>query len=479
MTTGVDGGDKSLTDLINSVFDDVREIEYLTDESENLAENAAKNTESTKKTAKTIQELVREIQDELNRLHNATTVEGPEELQNAFDRSEKFDANSKELNDVLGQVKAIVKDYEVNLLNAKMLTASAVEKFAKVESQVNQTLAAEKEVDDKLKEALGMELTKEELENIKKLAKDVLDKANVVYEDAFDLLNEVTAFDLEDKLEAINEKVKKLDEIVDVTNINLQKFAEDNTKFLDEMENTIDTAEKAEKKAFELQAEIEALLVEINGIHEQAKKAILNESSIINDAKKIHESLQDFQMKVEESRENARRALEKIPKILGKVNESVAIVEKLEENIDAQAKSANDAKDKCTTAKDQMDEILKQTEEIKEKIKQLENDFEPLPDENTEVTKENAGISDKFDAIEKAIDEDSDLIGKTKEKIEKTKSKVGDTDAKVENALKVLGDLTNEIAKLKDFDEGALNDLGEFSSNLLSNFIKFLFYFRE
>lgn len=285
INAGVDGGEKTLIELINSVFDDVREIEYTTEEIENLAENADKNAESIDKNVDKTQELIREIQDEINRLQNATTQDGPEALQNAFDRSKKFDTDSSELKETLGQVKLILKDYEENLMNAKKLTSLAIEKFAKVSEQEKETMEANKEVDEKLKGPEVGKLSEDELEGIKKIVKQALENAN---EDAFDLLNEVSELELNDKLEEINKKVKTLNDISDVTKLNLTKFSEENANFLDDMEKTIDMAEKLEAKAFELEGGITALLEMIQVVYDDAKKAILAvESSVINDARNI------------------------------------------------------------------------------------------------------------------------------------------------------------------------------------------------
>lgn len=458
INTGVDGGEKSLFDLIKSVFDDISEVERLEDEVEIEQEGAIKNTEALDGNLENTQETIREIQELMNRLQNATSFEGPQALQDAFDRSEKFNVHSSELNNVLDQMKLILVDYEENLLNAKNLTSIAIEKFAEGSQQANETMDKQKRVDDVLKELQDIKLSYDELKNMKTVVNKSLAAARAVYDDSFDLLNEVTQFELIDKLDKINKKIEELDDNSDTTELALAQFAEDNSKFLDEMEKTIDTAELAEQRAFKLQEEIKELLKIINAIHDDAVKAILNKDSIIENAKNIYNSLEDFTLKVEKSRESARMAMENIQKIIDKIRESEKIVEKLENDLDVQTKAATDAKQKCTTAKEQMDEILEETAEISEKIEQLRQDFEPMPDD---IDKEVIRLNNESDKLEKDEEVDDKLIEATKEKIEKTKSKAKETDSKVDGALKQLEDLSDAIAQFKGIDQKSLDDLGK------------------
>lgn len=461
MYTGVDGGGKTLFAMINEVFDDVNKIENLAKAVESEVEGATKNAGVIAKNVDDTQEIIRQLQDEINKVLNATTVEGPEALQDAFDRSEKFNTNSSELKDILEQMKLILKDYEINLRNAKRLTSQAVEKFAQVSQQADKTLDKQKSVGDTLSETVGMKVSEDELKNLKKLTGEALEQANKVFDDAFDLLSEVSEFELRDKLEIINAKVDNLNKHSDAAELDLKTFADENAKFLDDMEKTIEAAEIAEEKAFELLDKIEELLKTVNDIHNNASQAIADKNSIIENAKNIYNSLEDFTLKVEKSRENARTALEKIPEILKKIEDSVKIVEKLEQRMDYHTKTATEAKDQCTTAKEQMDEILGESDNIKAQIKQLETDFETQPDEITKQAKESTRISDEVDKLDERETEDEKLIKSTQEKVENTKTKAQETDVEVDKALQKVQKLMDEIGKFKSIDEDSLDDFGK------------------
>lgn len=473
INTGVDGGDKTLFELINSVFDDVSQVEKLADEVDIEGLAARKNVEANANNLDDTQEVIRQIQDELSKLLNATTVDGPEALQDAFDRSEKFNSNSSQLKNILEEVKLILKDYEENLINAKTLTTLAIAKFTNVSSQADEAITQQKEVDHKLSETDDLKLSEDELKNLEKLVKDASEESKRVFEQAFDLLNEVTEFELNNKLNEINDKVEKLNKHSDATTMNLKDFVDENAKFLIEMEATIDAAEVAEKKAFKIQREIEELLETIKNIHADAMKAIADKDSIIDNARSILYQLEDFASKVEKSRENARFALEKIPQILKKIEDSVKIVDTLEKKLDSDTKAATETKEKCSTAKEQMDKILGESDDIRAKIKQLEIDFESFPEDIKTSDKDATKISDEIDKLERSEAEDNKLIELTKIKIEKTKSQAHKTDVEVDKALKNIQNLIDGISQVKNIDQESLDDFGK-EQNLRNNHNKFL-----
>lgn len=460
---GVDGGDKNLFELINNIFDEVEQIEILADEVQLEGENADMKLKATSSNHGNVHEIIRELQENLNKLQNSTSHDGPKALQDAFDVSEKFNTKSSELKEVLNQVKQILKDYEENLINAKLLTSKAIEKFAKVSLQADETEAKQKDVEYKLiyVKTDDMKMSEDELNNLKKLVKDALEQTKLVYEDAFDLLNEVSEFELNNKLDHINDKVNRIRNHSNLTEMSLKEFADENAKFLDEMEKTIEAAEIVEAKAFKLQIEITTLLKTINDIHEDAKKAVSDTESIIENARSILSGLEDFTLKVEESRENARTALEKIPDILNKIKDSVKIVEKLENKLDNQTKAATDAKEKCSTAKEQMDEILSESEDIKSKIEELEKNFEGLPADVLSSDKEAMRIFNEVEKLEISEAEDSKLITSAQEKVEETKTKVKESDLKLEKSLDNIHSLMNDIAQIKNIDQETLDNFGK------------------
>lgn len=458
---GVDGGDKTLLELINSVFDDVQKIELLAKKIDTEVETASKNNNALDTNLDNTQEVIREIQDEITRLMNATTVTGAEALQDAFDRSEKFNTNSGQLKDVLDEMKLILKDYEEHLKNVKLQTEKAIEKFVEVSQQANETLAEQEKNEEKLSGIDDLEKSENELKNLKKLTPIALKEANKVFEDAFELLNEITKLELDVKLDEINAQIEKLNNHSEQTDKNLKEFANENAKFLENIKKTIDLAGIAEERAFKLREEIEKLFETIKNVHENALKAIADKDAVIDNAKKIYDQLNDFTLKVEKSRESARIALEKLPETIKKIEDSLKIVDKLEDKLDAEIKVALEAKEKCTKVKEQTDEILAESEDLLEKINQLDSDFENQPDDIKSNDKEQTKISDEIDRLEKEEVDESKLIESTIEKVENAKSQTTKTDEKVEDALKKVQNLIDNLANLENIDEKRLNDFGE------------------
>jgi hypothetical protein len=103
----------------------------------------------------------------------------------------------------------------------------------------------------------------DDLSHFRKLSQNSADEAKTVFEDAFELLNEVTIFNVENLLDAIKFKINELENYSTDGDTKLKKIVDDSTKFLDELEAKLDTAEVLEQKTLNQQEEVKKKLDEI------------------------------------------------------------------------------------------------------------------------------------------------------------------------------------------------------------------------
>lgn len=469
--TGLEGGDQSLIDLINQVFDDKANVERLVGESEEELKSAVDSSGKSSENMQNVHEIIRDLQEEINRLMNSTGVLGPEALADAFDRSEKSHADSEELRDILDEAKDLLEDYEENLREAKRLTTIAIEKFGEADKMLNGTMNEQKKVDDMLEviHSGDEKPSEEELEGLKKLIADSLVKASKVNEEAFDLLDEVAKFELHSRLSEITAKVEQLNSHSDEKQAKLKDFAEENKKFLDDMEKTLEAAEVAKVKAEKIKSELDDLLKTIEGIHEDAKKAIEDNDRVIADVKAIIAELENFDLKVEKGKENARKALEKIPEILKKIQESEKIIDKLDKGLEGKVEAAKAAEAKCDDAKKKMDFVLSETGEMKKDIDALIEIAEPMiADRSTDL--ETARLSKEVDKLEKMLEAEDKVLEPTKKKIDEALTQVPQVDEKIEAVLRAVQALEDEANKIEPFDMARIAELGEENDTFLAIF---------
>ncbi|KAG5678166.1 hypothetical protein PVAND_007859 [Polypedilum vanderplanki] len=459
LNTGIEGGEHTLFDLINTVFKAVNQAEENVNQLEISIETGNKLMKVAELEFTDVNDIIRQVQEQFNKLQNETETDLPKALQDAFDKSDKFHTETKELNEILDKMKSALKEYENNLLNAKDLTSQAIEKFSATSKQIDETEKLEEEIKKLLDEAVKWKLPNYEFFNMKKLSTDAAEEANSVFEEALELLNEVSLLELNSKLDDIKTYVMNLENYSTETEKNLKKFAEENEKFLSELEETIDTADEIKQKALEQMNELKDLMDDVKSIEDTATKAILNKDEIINSAKEIYKTLEDFTLKVEESHEMAKRAFEKIPEIQKKITESVEIVEKLENKLNENEKAAAEVKEKCTNAKNDMNEVLKESEDIKKRIDEvadeLDDMFENMKTANTDAEQ----ISNQIDRLKKFEGETEIIVDAVQEKIERTSMRVKRVD---ENVTKALEDIQSLVKKVEDFrsiDEKSLNEL--------------------
>lgn len=265
LNTGIDAGEQTLIELINGVFEPLAKAETISHEIEIEMTSGVKVIKVSEKDFGEVQEVIRKVRDEIHKLENSTAEDLPKALQDAFDKSEKFHTESKDIREIYDKMKIILADYESNLVNAKMLTLDAMEKFATIDEKISESERMEKEIEQIFKIFEGQKLPFDDLSEYRKLSKKAADQSIPIFEDAFDLLNEVTIFNVESLIDDIKFKINELENYSIDGDTKLKEFVDEHSKFLDELEAKLDAAEVLEKKALKQQEEMNNLLEEVEG----------------------------------------------------------------------------------------------------------------------------------------------------------------------------------------------------------------------
>lgn len=194
---------------------------------------------------------------------------------------------------------------------------------------------------------------------------------------------------------------------------------------------------------------------------DSSEEALKKVENTVNTARTILNTLEDFSMKVEESREGALRAFEQIPEILKKIQEAEAIVEELEEKVERNEAIGNDAKEKSIKVRDDMIKILADSENIKIESDKLTQNADIITDEIKAVDKEESRLSDEIEKLKITARDTENSIDITMAKSERTKSQAEQLTPKIDDGIKNLQDLIAEIEASKMIDENVLNELGK------------------
>lgn len=88
-----------------------------------------------------------------------------------------------------------------------------------------------------------------EIGAIEKLAKESLDKAGQVYDDAFNQLDEVNSLKTKVNIEELEKQIKSLVDHDEISKENLKEFVDSNLELLKSMKKNIETA-RINKKRF-------------------------------------------------------------------------------------------------------------------------------------------------------------------------------------------------------------------------------------
>lgn len=241
LNMGIDGGDKTLSEIINDFFKAVKAIQLIQNETSHSFNHTMSHQNEAVEKFKIVQDIIDELTNELNILHERNAIEGPEALQNAIDKSNQFNSNSSEIKAISEEMEILEKGYENNLKDLKITTSKLNEKFQDISRIANSTVKVLNTIDQDLNGHVSKEVEIEEnnYQSVKKLSADALDKANQVYNEAFDLLDDVNAFQFEVDLDEIKKSIDKIIEQNENSTEVLKNSQKENEKFLDSMNITL------------------------------------------------------------------------------------------------------------------------------------------------------------------------------------------------------------------------------------------------
>jgi chromosome segregation ATPase len=196
-------------------------------------------------------------------------------------------------------------------------------------------------------------------------------------------------------------------------------------------------------------------------LKEKSESALKDKDDTIESARNILRTLEDFVIKVEESRESARRAFELIPEILQKIKDAEAIVESLEDKLERSAVKANEAKEKSFKIKDEMENYLQERENVQKDVEKLSDEINKAFDDMKLVVNEENELSDKMDTLKKSGGEIEDLIDVARSKAERAKTKTENVHKTLDDAIAKIQELNAEIEAAKMIDEQTLDEFGK------------------
>lgn len=249
LNTGIDGGDKTLSEIINDFFKAVKEIQMIQNETNHSFNHTMLHQNEADDKFKIVKDIIDELKNQLNILQERNTVEGPEALQNAIDKSNQFNSNSSDIKTISKEMEIVGKDFENNLKDLKISTFKVNEKFEDISRIANSTVKVLDTIDKDLSGHVSKEVEIEEnnYQSVKKLSADALDKANQVYDKSFDLLDEANAFELNVDLNGIKKSVNEIIEHNENSTEALKTSQKENEKFLDSLNLTLKKAKDFEE----------------------------------------------------------------------------------------------------------------------------------------------------------------------------------------------------------------------------------------
>lgn len=269
--------------------------------------------------------IINQVQKELEIVDNQALKDGKKALQDAQERSRRFGEGSEKMSDIASKARRLSEQQE---RDAHEIEKMAEETF-KLSNKANQL--ARDALEEQVKNANQIEVLRNHLnemtekhETVRNLAFEALNDANQVYDEALSIFRKVYNLDIpnvqtETFLERANEAKIEAERIKEEAHMLVVKHSDllKDTKFNREEIQSLLNRAKAQ------QQEVDERLNDMIEHRKKGKEAVDLGTSLLEKARTTLETLRDFENRVNNNREAAKRALKSSAEIESTIDEAI------------------------------------------------------------------------------------------------------------------------------------------------------------
>eukprot|EP00092_Neocalanus_flemingeri_P012243 GFUD01013199.1.p1 GENE.GFUD01013199.1~~GFUD01013199.1.p1 ORF type:complete len:1692 (+),score=371.26 GFUD01013199.1:452-5527(+) len=405
--------------------------------------------------------VINRARESLKNARNHMDVDGREALRRAQERSRKFGEGNEIMSELASkarrlaegqgesasEIESIAKQANEISTDAYKKARDALEEQVETANQIELLQAQLREMGAKLSEAQS------DSHETLKAASDAYVQALTIYQQVFNL--QVPEVD-----------TSKLDEQASKVTKDAERIRDDAQRLIDEHEELLQTAMNKRQELNDLlnsalsqQQQLDSRMADMDEHRNRSLNAVELGNSVLEEAKGTLDTLLDFEFRVNENRDAANSALEKvadIERILRDANENtVKAAEALQDTDNESALAyeiAIESKNTAEGASKNATSIVMESAKIKEAAEQLNTDAQSLQDKSTDTT---VLVEEKHETSER----DAQLASEALREANKAQSSSLEASVKVEQAKKELEEIAQILSSIEEQEPRFLDDL--------------------
>ena len=445
-----DGGGGSLRDRLEELGERLTKVEEAVSGANLQLDSAQLQGDQADQNVVSAEEVINRARETLKKAKNQMDVDGREALRKAEEIARQFGKGNEQMSELAGKARRLAEEQHES--------ASEIESIAKQANKISNEAyskarsALEEQVDTantiqvlqaRLRE-MGTKLGEVQSESQQTLAaaSEAYLQALTIYQSVWNLaVPEVNTDQLEDQASRVSKDAERI--------------REDAERLIGEHEELLAQAGAQRQQMRDLmkQAELEQQLIndrlQMMEQHRDGAQAAVNSgNTVLGEAKKTLEILEDFENRVNDNREAANTALDSVYQIeetLRQANEQISTADENLHKTDEDSVTAHeiavDTKNTAEEASKHAGQIVEESAKIKEQATKLKTDAESLQSKSAETA---AVVAEKEDSSSR----DAQLAAEALREANKAQSSSKEATEKVQQAKRELEEISQILSSI-------------------------------
>ncbi|ODN05380.1 Laminin subunit gamma-1 [Orchesella cincta] len=459
--SAIGGDDKSLLEKVNELKDRVKALDQTAKQIRQSLQKCDASAEECNTNLNTAEETLGRANEALKAAQRFLDSDGKEALEKAQEKSEEHGQQRNLMSELARQARLLAEEHEEEAQKMEKIGAAAVNTSNEAYKVAWDSLGQQRNASA---EAQALQHSIQEIENEVKStrvrAENALEAAKAAYNNALDMFKDATSLSLPTiDLKSIKEQAQEAKKQAESLKQTVSSLLQEREQLLKDAEEESKQARKLHDTAKKNQQMADELMADLDKAKASAEEARVQSENTLSEARKIYDTLQDFNRNVDESRDSAAEAKQRIPEIQMLIRDAENRTKNNQMALSGAKVAASTALSDAETAQSIAEKASEEADVIRGECEETKNRAGNVMDEAGQLAGRVADTEAKLLQTEKKIGEEDAEVKTALDKASEAQSLSREAYDKVQRALATIRDVDLSLQNLDQINDEGLETL--------------------
>ncbi|KAK3862970.1 hypothetical protein Pcinc_031206 [Petrolisthes cinctipes] len=400
------------------------------------------------------EDIIQEAREALSNAQAYLDIQGNDALDRAIDRSNQFGQQSARMSEIAREARLLAERQEESAKAIEDIGYEARNTSSEAYQRARKAVNDQRDITEVIKSLTTQvtdlseknEETLQEARESRAMAKDAYDNALAISTKA----SEVNIPDID--TDELKMRAAAITETADRIKAQILELLSNREALTVEVERQLVETSELVNQAYEQQHITADLLAETHAAEGKAKEAVERAEKILEEAKITLQTLEDFDRKVQDSREEAASAMTRVDEIERLIRDAVNHTRQAELALMGAETDAKNARDIALDAQDTANQASDQAGKVRTEADDTKADASALKDEADLLASLVAETESRVGVYEVQVGSDLEQVTEAQRKANQAKERADEASAKVRDAQATVEEILDLLARSPDLD---------------------------